>query len=351
MTDTIRAGVIGYGLAGRIFHTAVIEATPGLELAAVVQRTGDEAARTYPKIKLYRSVEGLLADSSIRLIVVATPSYSHFEVAEQCLRAGRDVVIDKPFTLTSEEAAKLIFLAREKNRLLSVYQNRRWDGDFKTVQQIIASEKLGRLVTFESHFDRFRPEPRLQVWRESGGPGGGTLFDLGSHLIDQALTLFGQPERIFASVRMDREHAVADDAFDITLFYPKLTAYLRATTLACAPGARFTLHGTNGSFVKFGLDPQEDALKSGATFETHGFGHEPESHWGTLYLEKAAPAKIKTEVGDYRGYYANVRDALLGNAALAVTPEQGWRTARIIELARESSNQGRVLPVDFSSRP
>ncbi|HZU10640.1 MAG TPA: oxidoreductase [Pseudacidobacterium sp.] len=351
MADTIRAGVIGYGLAGRIFHTAVIAATPGLELAAVVQRTGDEAAKAYPGARLYRSIQELLEDASIRLIVVATPSGSHFQVAEQCLLADRDVVVDKPFTLTSDEAGRLVRLSRERRRLISVYQNRRWDGDFKTVQKMIASGKLGRLVTFESHFDRFRPHPRREVWRENGGPGGGTLYDLGSHLIDQALTLFGKPDHISASVRVERENAVVDDAFDITLFYPKLTAYLRATNLACTPGARFTLHGTQGSFVKFGLDPQEEALKNGATFHTPGFGHDPEKDWGTLYLEKAVPQKIETEVGDYRGYYASVRDALLGRQPLAVTAEDGWRTARIIELARQSSKEGRVLSVDFTGKP
>ncbi len=351
MTDIIRTGVIGYGLAGRIFHTAVIEATPGLELAAVVQRTGDDAAKTYPHIQLYRSVEELLADSSVRLIVVATPSPTHFEIAERCLLADRDVVVDKPFTLTSEQAARLARLARERKRVISVYQNRRWDGDFRTVQNVIASGKLGRLATFESHFDRFRPNPRREVWRENGGPGGGTLYDLGSHLIDQTLTLFGKPERIFASVRQDRENAVVDDAFDLTLFYPKLTAYLRATNLACAPGPRFTLHGTQGSFIKYGLDPQEEALKNGAKFEDPDFGHDPEKNWGTLYRENAAPEKIETDVGDYRGYYASVRDALLGKQAVAVPAEHGWRTARIIELARESSKEGRVLAVDFSDEP
>jgi scyllo-inositol 2-dehydrogenase (NADP+) len=351
VTDTIRAGVIGFGLAGRIFHTAVIHATPGLELAAIVQRKGDEAAKAYPHVQIYRSIEELLADASIRLIVVATPSFSHFEVAEECLRADRDVVIDKPFALTSDEAEKLIHLARERKRLLTVYQNRRWDGDFKTVEKILVSGELGRLVTFESHFDRFRPKPRHEVWRESGGPGGGTLFDLGAHLIDQALTLFDKPDSIFASVRIDRDNGAADDAFDITLFYPRFTAYLRASTIARAPGPRFTLHGTEGSFVKFGLDPQEEALKGGATFETPGFGHESEAEWGKLYLENAEPQSIETEAGDYRGIYANVRDALLGKTKLAVTPEQGWRTTRLIELARESSSLGRVLPVDFSHQP
>ncbi len=351
MTDTIRTGVIGFGLAGRIFHAAVIAATPGLELAAIVQRKGDEAAKAYPNVQIYRSIEELLADESIRLVAVGTPSFSHFAVAEQCLRADRDVVIDKPFVLTSDEAAQLIRLARERKRLLTVYQNRRWDGDFKTVEKILVSGLLGRLVTFESHFDRFRPQPKREVWRESGGPGGGTLFDLGSHLIDQALTLFGKPESIFATVRVDRDNGAADDVFDITVLYPRLTAYLRASSLAKAAGARFTLHGTQGSFVKFGLDPQEDALKSGASFDSPGFGHEPEEAWGKLYLEGAAPERVETEAGDYRGIYANVRDGLLGEAKLAVTPEQAWRTTRLIELARDSSSHGRVLPVDFSDEP
>ncbi len=351
MTDTIRTGVIGFGLAGRIFHAAVVSATPGLELAAIVQRKGDEAAQAYPKVQICRSIEEMLADASIRLVVVGTPSFSHFEVAEQCLRADRDVVIDKPFTLTSDEAAHLIRLARERKRLLTAYQNRRWDGDFKTVEKIMVSGVLGRLVTFESHFDRFRPQPKREVWRENGGPGGGTLFDLGSHLIDQALTLFGKPDRIFATVRIDRDNGAADDVFDITLFYPQLTVYLRASSLAKAAGARFTLHGTQGSFVKFGLDPQEDALKAGAHFDTPGFGHEPKESWGKLYLEGAAPESVETEMGDYRGLYANVRDALLGKAKLAVTPEQAWRTTRLIELARESSQQGCVVPVDFSDEP
>lgn len=352
MTDTIRASVIGFGLAGRIFHAAVISATPGLELAAIVQRSGDEAAKAYPNVQIYRSIEEMLADSRIRLVAVGTPSFSHFEVAKQCLLADRDVIIDKPFAITSDEGAQLIRLARERRRLLTAYQNRRWDGDFKTVEKILVSGELGRLVTFESHFDRFRPEPRLRGWRENGGPGGGTLFDLGSHLIDQALTLFGKPESIFASVRIDRDNGAVDDAFDLTLFYSRLTVYLRASTLAKAPGARFTLHGTQGSFVKFGLDPQEEQLKSGAHFDSPRFGHEPEEAWGNLYLEgTAAPQSVETEVGDYRGIYANVRDALLGVQKLAVTPEQAWRTTRLIELARESNSQGRVLSVDFSNEP
>jgi scyllo-inositol 2-dehydrogenase (NADP+) len=357
MTEPIRVGVVGFGLAGRIFHTAVIEATPGLELAAVVQRSGDEAKKEYPKAHLARSVEEMLGDVGIGLVVIATPSYSHYELAKKCLHEQRHVVIDKPFTLTSEEAADLIRTARERKLLLTAYQNRRWDGDFRTVRKIVASGELGRLVTFESHFDRYRPAPRRDVWRENGGPGGGTLFDLGPHVIDQALTLFGAPATITASVRIEREHAMVDDAWDVFLEYDhpsRMTVLLRATLSACAPGPRYVLHGTLGSFTKWGLDPQEDQLKSGMRFDSPGFGEEPESAWGELKLcGDSGPVvrRVKTERGDYRGLYENVRDALQGKAELDVKPEQVWRTTRLIELARESSGQGRKLKVDFSAQP
>ena len=357
MSEPIRVGVVGFGLAGRIFHTAVIQATSGLELAAVVQRSGDEAKKEYPEARLARSVEEMLTDVGIQLVVIATPSYSHFELAQQCLREQRNVVIDKPFTLKSEEAAELIRMARERKLLLTAYQNRRWDGDFKTVRKVIAGEELGRIVTFESHFDRFRPAPRREVWRESGGPGGGTLFDLGPHVIDQALTLFGSPESITASVRVERETAAVDDAWDIVLDYTqphRMTALLRATLTACAAGPRYVVHGTKGSFTKWGLDPQEDQLKAGMQFDAPGFGEEPGSAWGELKIcSDPGPVtrRVRTERGDYRGFYENVRDAMLGKAELEVKPEQVWRTTRLIELARESSGQGRRLKVEFSAQP
>ncbi len=358
MQGAIRVGVVGFGLAGRVFHTAVVQATPGLELACIVQRSGDEAAKAYPGIKLARSVEEMLGDVGIQLVVIATPSYSHFELAKQCLREQRHVIVDKPFTLKSDEAAELICMARERKLLLTAYQNRRWDGDFQTVRQVIASGELGRLVSYESHYDRFRAESRHDVWRENGGPGGGTLFDLGPHVIDQAVTLFGPPHSIFASVRVERDNAVVDDAWDISLEYDRphrMTALLRSTLTACTPGPRYVLHGTRGSFVKWGIDPQEDQLKAGMNFDSPGFGEEPESAWGELKICDTGSGpitrRVKTARGDYRGFYANVRDALLGKAELEVKPEQVWRTTRLIELARESSSHGRRVQVDFSAQP
>jgi predicted dehydrogenase len=344
MADDIRVGVIGFGLAGRIFHTAVVAATPGLELAVIVQRRGDEAAKAYPGVKIARSIEEMLEDASIKLVVVGTPSYSHFEIAEQCLRAGQNVIIDKPFTLTSDEANRLIELAWEGKLLLTAYQNRRWDGDFMTLKQVLASGELGRIVSYESHFDRYRSEPKRDVWRENGGPGGGILFDLGPHLIDQATTLFGDPENVFADVRTDRKGSVTDDAFDIELkFSSGVTALLRSTLTACKAGPRFVVHGTLGSFVKWGLDPQEDQLKTGMRFGDAGFGEDPENLWGELYIAGKPVERVKTAAGDYRLLYANVRDALLGAGKLEVKPEQAWRTTRLIELCREASEHGRRM--------
>jgi predicted dehydrogenase len=297
MQEPIRVGVVGFGLAGRVFHTAVVEATPGLELACVVQRSGDDTAKKYPRAKQARSLEEMLSDVSIQLVVVATPSYSHFELAKQCLHAQRHVVVDKPFTLASAEAAELIHLARTKKLLLTAYQNRRWDGDFLTVRQVLAQGELGRIVSYEAHYDRFRLAPRLDVWRENGLPGGGTLFDLGPHVVDQALTLFGAPETITANVRMERENAVVDDAWDIFLEYEEphpMSALLRSTLTACTPGPRCVIHGTKGSFTKWGLDPQEDQIQAGMAFDAPGFGEDPESAFAAARPAGCRPRRAIT---------------------------------------------------------
>ncbi len=356
MTESIRAAVIGFGNGGRTFHTAFISAVPGLELAAIVQRKGDEAAQAYPEATIHRSVEDMLADNSLQLVSVTTSNQTHFEIGRQCLLAGKHTVIDKPFALTSAEAAELIAIANERKLVLSAFQNRRWDGDFKTVRNILKSGVLGRLVVFESHYDRFRQQLRLGTWKESGLYGGGQLYDLGTHIIDQALHLFGVPETITASVRTDRDHALNDDAFDIHLHYigeteKNLAVFLRSTMTAAIAGPRFTLHGTMGSFVKFGIDPQEDAIKAGGVIGSPAWGEELEADWGLLKLADGSEKRIRTEPGDYRDYYANVRDAILGVERIAVPGADAWRTARIIELARQSSDEGRTLPVDFSLTP
>jgi predicted dehydrogenase len=350
----IRVGVIGFGNAGRNFHSSVVDAVPGLELATIVQRSGDAAAQAFPNVKISRSVEEMLRDETIRLVVVATPNNSHFSLAAQALEADRDVVIDKPFALSTVDAAKLIEIARRKKRLISAYQNRRWDGDFLTVKKLLDDGKLGRLVSFESHMDRWRPRPNLDVWRDKDLVAGGALYDLGAHLVDQALVLFGAPEAIFADIRIDRDEAILNDAFDLRLYYPRLTVLLRTTCLACSPAQRFVIHGTQGSYMKWGLDTQEDALKRGEKFSQPYWGEEPEVNWGELTADdhgNFVRTPVQTLPGDYRGYYANVRDALLGTAPLTVTANQAWRTIRVLELARESSAKRAAVPCDFSDKP
>jgi len=354
----IGVAVIGFGLAGRVFHAPFVSAVPGLKLEAIVQRRGDEASQAYPKTRILRSVEEALSDSNISMIVVGTPNETHYDLAKQSLLAGKHVVIDKPFAATSAQAKELIELAREKKLVLAPFHNRRWDGDFLSVRKVLDSGELGRIVTFESHFDRFRPLPREATWKEAANDANGMLFDLGPHLVDQALALFGVPEAITASVRRDRDTTDIEDAFDITLHYPRLQAICRATMLAAEPAPRFLIHGTLGSFRKYGLDPQEPALAAGAIVPPMGDAREwlaePESAWGTLVVapdpsqpERLTRTTIKTELGDYRNYYANVRDAILGDRSLAVAPEDAYRVIRLLELARQSSAEARSIPVQF----
>jgi len=354
----IRAAVIGFGLAGRVFHAPFISAVPGLKLDAIIQRRGDEAARAYPSVRILRTVEEALADPAIQLIVVATPNETHYTLSKQSLLAGKHVVIDKPFAATSAEAKELAEIASQRKLVLAPFHNRRWDGDFLTVRKILASGELGRLVTYDSHFDRFRPLPREGTWKESGNDANGMLFDLGPHLVDQALSLFGIPAALTASVRRDRDTTDIEDAFDITLHYPRLLAHCRATMLAAEPAPRFLLHGTHGSFRKYGVDPQEPALVGGATVPHMGDSRqwlsEDASAWGTLAIapNPADPGHlirtpVRTEPGDYRGYYSNVRDAINGTAPLAVTPEDGYRVICLLELARQSSSEGRTLQIKF----
>ncbi len=346
----VRVGLIGFGLAGQAFHAPVIRAVPGLELACILERSGGLARRKYPEVRVARTLDELLADEHIRLCIVATPNTSHFDLARRCLEAGRDVVVDKPFTVTSQEAWQLIRIGHERKRLLTVYHDRRFDGDFATVRKIIESGTLGRIEAFESNYDRFRPQLKGSAWRERAEPGGGILYDLGPHLLDHAFVLFGEPRTITANVFLQRDGAEVDDGFDVRLEYPRLRVTLRSSVLALAPRVRFLLHGTRGSFVKYGMDPQEEALRGGAAPPVLGsetsWGEDAEANWGTLYPadgESRTTRKISTERGDYRGFYANVRDAIGEGAPLLVTAEDGARTVRAIELAHKSSREGRTL--------
>lgn len=363
MSQPIRTAVLGYGLAGRVFHCPFIAAVPGLELSAIVQRSGDAAAAAYPDARILRSAEEAFADDEIDLIVVGTPNETHFELAKQALRAGKHVVIDKPFAATSAEARELITLAKQQGKVLAPFHNRRFDGDFLTVRKLVTEGRLGRMVLINSHYDRYRPIQRANTWKESSGPANGLLFDLGPHLVDQALAIYGAPKSITSSVRFVRDVTDIDDAFDIVLEFDlpdgrALRYECHSTMIAAEAAPRFRMHGTHGSYVKYGLDPQEGTLLSGVRPPEMGSATpwmpEAETAWGTLTLA-ANPAepgelsrsKLPSETGDYRLFYASVRDAIRGDAPLAIPAEDGYRTIRLLELAVQSSREQRTLTVDF----
>lgn len=359
----IKTGVIGFGLAGRVFHAPYVHAVHGLNLAGIVQRNGDTAAQAYPAAQIFRSPEDLFA-SDIELVVVATPNQTHVPLTRAALLAGKHVVVDKPMTSTSAEAEKLQDLATRQGVLLAPFHNRRFDGDFLTVQRLIHEGKVGRPVRLLSRFDRFRPMQRPNSWKEIGGAEHGLVMDLGPHLIDQALVLFGNPTSIAANARTDRDQSEIDDAFDIVLQFEhagrSIRVELGSTMLAAQPQPRFLLQGTAGSYQKYGVDPQEPSVLAGAAVPTQDSGDrwflEPEAHWGTLSTapnpdepSTLVAQPVPTERGDYRRFYAGIADAIAHGATPPTTPRDAIRVARLTEMARESSQSGRTLsiPADF----
>jgi scyllo-inositol 2-dehydrogenase (NADP+) len=344
----VRVGLIGFGLAGQAFHAPVIRGVPGMELACILERHTSNSVKRYPEVRVARTLDEMLSDKSIQLCVVATPNDSHFAYTKACLEAGRHVVVDKPFTPTMAEAEQLVQLAAARGRLVTVYQDRRWDGAFLTVKKLIAAGTLGRIAEYEARFDRYRLDAKPGAWREKAGfPAAGVLWDLGPHLLDGALVLFGEPETISATALCQRDTSTINDAFDVTFEYPKTIATLRARIIAYAPSHHLLVHGTAGSFVKYGMDPQEEILRSDNYPDGHDWGAEwglePESRWGTLSRVGGEIKKVPTERGDYRGFYANVRDAIEKGTPLDVPPEQALRTMRALLLAHKSSREGRKL--------
>lgn len=346
MADQISVGLIGYGMAGRTFHAPVIQSVPALRLKKVVERHTNEARQRYPWVEVVPDAATLLQDEEIKLVVIATPNISHFDLARQSLQANKHVVVEKPFTITSGQAQELIDLSRRQQRVISVNHNRRWDGDFQTVKKLLEGRLLGRLVEYESHFNRFRNYPKPAAWREEEGAGSGILFDLGSHLIDQAQVLFGVPQMITADIRAQRDFAKTDDSFELILHYDDLKVTLKAGMLVREQSPRFILHGTEGSFVKHGVDPQEEALKRGFTPSESNWGNEPVERWGTLITQVGGlefEGRVKTLAGCYQSFYQNIVDVISGHAELAVKPEEAMSTIRIIELAIESNEQKRTI--------
>jgi predicted dehydrogenase len=353
----LRVALIGYGSAGRIFHAPLIAGVPGLQLACIVTRQLEAVQRDWPGVPCVASVSATLADPAIDLVVIATPNDSHFELARAALLAGKHVVVDKPCTVTLAETESLLALARQQGRVLTVFQNRRFDSDFLALQQVIQSGQLGRVVQVDSHFDRYRPSVPVR-WREQNLPGSGLWFDLGPHLLDQALLLFGQPDAVLLEQAKVRDGAQVDDWFHAVLRYDTppggLRVTLHASTLVAEPGPRWTVHGTQGSFTKFGLDPQEDALKAGQRPQLEApddWGQDP--HAGQLLCMTrmagvAAPVSVRCAApqppGNYLAYYAQLRDHLWGLVpAPGVTPAQVRAVMQLLELGAQSAASGRFV--------
>ncbi len=349
MDNIINVGLTAYGMSGEIFHGPLIYAHPNFNIKKVLERNKNRSAERYPQVEVVKTYEALLTDDDIELIVVNTPDNTHYDIAMQALMAGKHVIVEKPFTLKSSDGEKLIKLAKEKKKMLSIFQNRRWDNDFLTVQKVCDNKLLGRIVEFESHFDRYRNFTRPQSWKESADSGSGTIYNLGSHLIDQALVLFGMPQTVTADIDALRSQAQVDDYYIIQLGYKNNTkVILRSSYLTREPGPRFILHGTEGSFVKYGIDPQEEALKEGFMPDIPNWGREHESMWGTLNTQindVHFHGKIETMPGDYNMYYQNIYEVIRDKKELIVKPEESLNGIKIIEAAIKSSKEKKTVAV------
>src|SRR4051794_2319563 len=340
--DRITVGLIGYGLAGAVFHAPLVEAEPRMRLAAVVTSRKEQVERDLPAVRVVGGTEELLADSDIELVIVASPNTTHVPFASAALRAGKHVVIDKPFAPSLDEADGLIALAEEKGRLLSVFHNRRWDDGFRTARHCIDQGMVGNVAHYEVHFDRFRPAIK-QGWREQPLKGSGLLYDLGPHLIDQALVLFGLPQAVTADVLTQRPQAVMDDYFHVILDYGRVRAVLHAATLVYRPGPHFILHGDAGSFTKFGLDPQEAALKAGQRPGMPGWGGTTEH--GVLARADGTETTVETLPGCYEAYYAGIAASLRDGAPPPVAAGEARDVMLVLEAAIRSATERRTVAV------
>ena len=346
MEHPIKTAVVGFGLSGKVFHAPFLHTLPGFELSKILQRHSNSSKAIYPYVEVVKDFKNILQDDEIELIAICTPNTTHFDFAKKALEASKHIVIEKPFTNTSREADELIGLSNKYNKKIFVYHNRRWDNDFLTIQKVLKNKLIGNLVEYECHFDRFKPVLKGDAWRDMDQPGSGILYDLGSHLIDQALVLFGKPRSLFADIRAQRPGSKVDDHFELILNYPEHKVILKAGMMVKAPLPRFILHGDQGSFIKHGLDPQEAELKAGKMPEGDNWGVEPKVNWGKLYVAPNGQDVIRiieTIPGCYQDFYQNVHDVLRNDAPQAIHPEEARDVIRIIELAFLSQKEKRIV--------
>ncbi len=342
----INTALCSFGMSGRVFHAPFLKVNPGFQFYAVWERSKNLAKKIYPEVKTYSSLETMLADDSIELVIVNTPNYTHYEYAKKALQAGKHVVIEKPFTVTVKEGEALIELAKKKNKKLSVYQNRRYDSDYKTIKKILSQNILGDLVEVEMHFDRYKKELSPKLHKEIPGPGAGSLYDLGSHLIDQALQLFGMPQQIFADIKSMRPISKVADYWELLFYYDTKRVRIKSSYVVREALPGYVFHGLKGSFIKPKTDVQEEMLQAGNIPGRKDWGKEPSSQKGLLHTEmkgKEIRKFIKSEQGNYNEYYNALYAAIRNNKPLPVTAEEAVNVIKIIEAAYKSSEKKCVI--------
>jgi scyllo-inositol 2-dehydrogenase (NADP+) len=333
----LNVAIIGFGLSGRYLQASFFETNPNFNLKTIVS-VHQNPKESYPNVTVAKSIDEVLADATIDLVSICSPNDTHFDYTKRALLAGKHVLVEKPFTATSKEAEELISLAKTQHKILTIFQNRRWDSDFLTVKKMIEEKRLGEILNFEIHFNRFKPDLNPKKWKETNTATSGVLYNLGAHIIDQTIVLFGIPKNVWGQTFTQRENSTIDDAFDLQLDYGKLKVTLRSSLMAREDSPRYIIHGTKGSFVKYGIDVQEDHLKAGKMPMDIDFGVEPTIQYGTLYTEKDGlpfTEKIETEKGNWAMLFQNVYDAIVHDKTLLVKPAEVLEQIKIIETIKK----------------
>ena len=345
----INAALLSFGMSGKVFHAPFLHLHPGFTLLGSWERSTKAIANQYPGVQSYDSMEAVLTDDRVELVVVNTPTYTHYEYAKAALKAGKHVIVEKAFVGSTSEAEELKALAGRLGLKLAVFQNRRWDSDFKTVQQVVRQGLLGEIVEASIAFARYTPELSAKTHKEKPSAGAGIIKDLGAHVIDQALCLFGMPRSVFADIAITRQHSEVDDYFDILLKYDKMRVHVKGGYFFREPTPSFAFFGTKGTFLKSRADVQEDQLKAGMKPSDPQYGVEPKTEQGLLHTEvegKVIREKIQTIPGDYKEYYEAVYQSLTTDHPEPVTAQDGVNVMRIIDAAFESAESGKVVDLE-----
>lgn len=342
----IKTAIASFGMSGQVFHGPSLKVIDGFEVIMILERTKEQSKEMFPDARIVRTFDEILNNSEVELVIVNTPDLLHYEMAKQALNAGKHVVVEKPLTRNSSEAIELFEIAKKNNLVFSAYQNRRWDGDFLTIKKVLEQGKIGRLIEFESHYDRYRPVIVKDTWKEESDESAGVLYNLGSHMVDQAYVLFGKPISVTAHLKMVRTGSTITDYYDLRLEYQDFSALLKCSYLVKEGGPRYSIYGESGTFHKWGIDPQEELLKAGNLPVGNDWAKEPRELWGKLVYENdglEVQGVIETVPGSYNSFYENIRDAVRNNAEIAVKPEESIEVLKILEACLKSNEEKRTI--------